>query len=77
MSKSEETICIDINKKVYMILLSACEQINNKLGSRPEDALIPKDVIESQIVNYDWEHTDLDRDMILNTMQGWARQALL
>ena len=76
MSKSEETICIDINKKVYMILLSACEQINNKLGSRPEDALIPKDVIESQIVNYDWEHTDLDRDMILNTMQGWARQAL-
>ena len=53
-----------------MILLSACEQINNKLGSRPEDALIPKDVIESQIVNYDWEHTDLDRDMILNTMQG-------
>jgi hypothetical protein len=70
MSKSEETICIDINKKVYMILLSACEQINNKLGSRPEDALIPKDVIESQIVNYDWEHTDLDRDMILNTMQG-------
>ena len=59
-----------------MILLSACEQINNKLGSKPEDALIPKDVIESQIVNYDWEHTDLDRDMILNTMQGWARQAL-
>ena len=59
-----------------MILLSACEQINNKFGSRPEDALIPKDVIESQIVNYDWEHTDLDRDMILNTMQGSARQAL-
>ena len=76
MSKSEETICIDINKKVYLILLSACEQINNKLGSKPEDALIPKDVIESQIVNCHCEHTGLDRDMILNTMQGWARQAL-
>jgi hypothetical protein len=53
-----------------MILGSACEQINNKLGSRPEDALIPKDVIESQIVNYVCEHTDLDRDVILRIMQG-------
>jgi hypothetical protein len=64
MSKSEETICIDINKKAYMTLLNACEQINNKFGSRPEDALIPKDVIELQIVNYVFEHTDSDRDMI-------------
>jgi hypothetical protein len=64
MSKSEETICIDINKKSYMILLSACEQINNKLGSRLEVVLIPKDVIKSQIVNYVCEHTELDRDTI-------------
>lgn len=70
MSKSEETICININKKAYMILVSACEQINKRLGSTPEDALIPKDVIESQIVNYVCEHTDLDRDMILRIMQG-------
>jgi len=51
-------------------LVSAWEQINDKLGSGPEDALIPKDAIESQIVNYVCEHTNLDRDMKLRIMQG-------
>ena len=64
MNKSAEIICININKKAYMIFVNACEQINKQPGSKPEDALIPKDVIESQIVNYVFEHTDSDRDMI-------------
>lgn len=52
MSKSEEIICININKKAFMIWVNACEQINEQPGSKPEDALIPKVVIKSQIVNY-------------------------